>query len=104
MSHRAIFSFLFFLNMSVTNNYFSYTTNSAYRKLKNTKPTVRKERERERKRETDRQRERVRQRERQRDREDAIQLQHGELTAATQSCCHNCQQSLVWQWQKGCQN
>ena len=61
MSHRAIFSFLFFLNMSVTNNYFSYTTNSAYRNLKNTKPTVRKEREREREkereRETDREKE-----------------------------------------------
>ena len=56
MSHRAIFSFLFFLNMSVTNNYFSYTTNSAYRNLKNTKPTVRKERERERKRERERER------------------------------------------------
>ena len=68
MSHRAIFSFLFFLNMSVTNNYFSYTTNSAYRKLKNTKPTVRKERERERERErqTERKSETERETERQR--------------------------------------
>ena len=67
MSHRAIFSFLFFLNMSVTNNYFSYTTNSAYRKLKNTKPTVRKEREREKER--DRQTERKSETERDRETE-----------------------------------